>query len=54
MAELVHRLDIQSVTIRLRLPHLFGVRMWVGQMLFRAGAAVIGCGIIVESEETRR
>lgn len=54
MAQLTHTVDVQSITITVKLPRAFPLRLWLGAMLMKLGARVIGCGVIIEHSNNGR
>ena len=48
MAELIHKLDTKSITLRIKLPRLFGFRMWLTKVLLCAAGTVCPATIEVD------
>ncbi|MGB3844296.1 MAG: hypothetical protein WA940_00365 [Sphingopyxis sp.] len=48
MADMIHRIDTKSITISIKLPRAFGIRMWVAIQLVKLAGLIAPVTIELE------
>lgn len=48
MAEMVQKISLEGLTIKVKLPRALPLRMWIAARLVLAAGWVMGCGVEVE------